>query len=122
MEISKITVFYKNFFKWMIFQPNKMLSNYYKNFPYKFAKKKLLKIDISKYFKTLMFKIENDKELHREFPPNLNIWENLWFDIDEIKHCYFLSWLLDPFATHCQGNLFWFIRLKRTWSREGPGF
>lgn len=41
-----------------------------------------------------------------EAPPSINIWEVAHFGRDEVQHCRFLTWLLDPWERHGQGARF----------------
>lgn len=99
-------------------KPSSMtIEAYFAGFPFP-AKKKPVVIDIDGYYADISPFIEQDKIAYRANPPNLNIWEGIGIGRNELKHCAFLAWLLNPSANHCQGPLFFVSLLSEIGATE----
>jgi len=84
------------------------IQDYYKRFPhYQMGKQKdTIRFDISSYFENIASYIESDRECLRRSNPHLNIWKSVGLGYNELRHCAFLAWLLDPTGDHGQQDLF----------------
>ncbi len=62
--------------------------------------------ELSKYFTDFSMKFLKDEDNLIISNPRLNIWEGIDIGRSELKHCSFLTWLLDPWANHYQKKIF----------------
>jgi len=81
------------------------------------------------FTQTLSKAIEDDRKIAK----NLNVFDVIGFQRDEIRHSMVLAWLLDRWGTHSQGTLFfegflktcslpeWFVKRDYSVSRELSG-
>ncbi len=63
-------------------------------------------IELHNYFEYFILKNSEDDENLIKNNPRLNIWEGVDIGRSELKHCSFLTWLLDPWASHYQKKTF----------------
>lgn len=62
--------------------------------------------ELSRYFIDFSMKFLKDDENLVINNPRLNIWEGIDIGRSELKHCSFLTWLLNPWANHYQKKIF----------------
>ena len=94
------------------------IASYYKDFPLKKPETRLTRHELDLYYAVIDVKTEYDRQSLAEFNPDLNVWEAVNLARSELKHCSFLTWLLDPRGSHYQGDLF----LKRFIGRFSERF
>jgi len=101
MNTNEIEAYSNNFFDIGI-------DTYFKNFPFEIPRhiEPINDQIINKYFSELFVEINKDFNSFKKDNPRLNIWKEIGLGDSELKHCTFLTWLLDPNGSHYQRELF----------------
>ncbi len=102
MEQATLTRYYEDFKA----VGQRSLERYYDDFPLRPAARRRLNIDFAAYYADASEPITETLAQERANPPHLNLWEGIGLERSELKHCAFVAWLLNPFASHNQGARF----------------